>query len=462
MPLKYKTIGLLDHMGLGNMGDAAILEAFIANIRSRDPRAKLVAFSLNPQDTKRRHGIEMSHPIKWNYSERYGSLAGNAAQSDVGAKQENSIARLKALVKRIPSLYRLADASRTVARRVAYPIREIAHLVRSFRHIRSLDVLVLSGGGQLCELWKDMPYNVFKFCLLAKLAGKPLLLVGIGAGPLDRPWNRLFGKWSVGLSDYTSFRDIESKILVSGLGSRAETHVCPDPAYSLDVSRYMESRVPREPYPKVGINLMGFCDPRIWPRQDERKYRSYLGKMHSFVLWLRRTGYAVEIFTSDLAIDRYAIEDLKTKLDSDQTPYYPSLTIRPVVGLDELLGQMSGFDFVVTSKFHGVVFSHLLSKPVISLSYHYKIDNLMRAIGHSEYCLEVEKFEVDVLMEKFGLLVEKAGTLRTLFAEAVALRRSKLISEFDRLFIPAPDELTEANEGVQSMVYEHAGKESKW
>ena len=52
---KYQTIGLLDHMGLGNMGDAAILEAFIGNIRMRAPSATLVAFSLNPRDTNRRH-----------------------------------------------------------------------------------------------------------------------------------------------------------------------------------------------------------------------------------------------------------------------------------------------------------------------------------------------------------------------------------------------------------------------
>ena len=33
----FKRIGLLDHMGYGNMGDAAIQEAFIANIRRRLP-----------------------------------------------------------------------------------------------------------------------------------------------------------------------------------------------------------------------------------------------------------------------------------------------------------------------------------------------------------------------------------------------------------------------------------------
>ena len=202
---------------------------------------------------------------------------------------------------------------------------------------------------------------------------------------------------------------------------------------------------------------MGFCDPRIWPRRDERLYRSYLNKIYSFICWLRDEGYAVEIFTSDLAIDRYAIEDLKTKLDSDRAlALDPFVTIRPVVGLQELLKQMSGFDFVVTSKFHGVVFSHLLGKPIVSLSYHYKIDNLMRTVGHSEYCLDVERFEVAALTETFRSLVEQADTLRALFTGAVAAYRLKLAAEFDRLFAPETDRLDGVDENAQLMASENA------
>lgn len=457
MAARFQKIGLLDHMGLGNMGDAAICEAFIANIRFRHPRVKLVAFSLNPQDTKRRHGIEVAYPIKWDYPARLGIAAETPIEAESGVKQVNSRDRLKALVKRIPWFYRLLVSARDRIRREAYPIYEIAHLVRSYRRIRSLDALVLAGGGQLCELWKDLPYNVFKFCMLAKLASKPLLLVGLGVGPLDRPWNKLFGKWSVGLSDYASFRDIESQMLIANLGSKAETHVCPDPAYSLDVSQYAPSKVSPSACPKVGINPMAFCDPRIWPRKDQGKYGSYIDKMHDFILWLCRNGYSVEIFTSDLLIDRYAIEDLKAKLDADRTPdRYQSVTIRPIVGLRELLEQMSGFDFVITSKFHGVIFSHLLAKPVISLSYHYKIDNLMRAVGHSEYCLDIERFEVDVLVKTFRSLEEHAGTLQALFTDAVASYRSKLVAEFDRLFVPVLHERPQASPAVQPLAYERA------
>src|SRR5437667_8038537 len=53
----YKTVGLLDHLGHGNLGDDATLEAVMQNIRRRSPDATLIGFSLNPYDTEQRHGI---------------------------------------------------------------------------------------------------------------------------------------------------------------------------------------------------------------------------------------------------------------------------------------------------------------------------------------------------------------------------------------------------------------------
>ena len=50
-------IGLLDHMGGGNLGDDATLDAAIQNIRRRWPDAVLIGLSMNPDDTETRHGI---------------------------------------------------------------------------------------------------------------------------------------------------------------------------------------------------------------------------------------------------------------------------------------------------------------------------------------------------------------------------------------------------------------------
>ena len=52
-----KRIGLLDHAGGGNLGDDATQTAVIQNIKTRWPHAQIAAFSMNPADTEKRHGI---------------------------------------------------------------------------------------------------------------------------------------------------------------------------------------------------------------------------------------------------------------------------------------------------------------------------------------------------------------------------------------------------------------------
>ena len=119
--------------------------------------------------------------------------------------------------------------------------RELAHLGRSFKVLRSLDTLIIAGGGQLCELWRgpwSHPYNVFKFSVLTKLANRKLLFLNVGAGPLNSFLGRAFVKCSVYLADYVSFRDVESQTLVHRPGGERQTHVFPDSAYALDISEY--------------------------------------------------------------------------------------------------------------------------------------------------------------------------------------------------------------------------------
>src|SRR6266404_6086925 len=64
-----KKIGLLHHMSGSNLGDGGSFDAVRKNIKRRWPDAVLFGFSMNPEDTQRRHGIP-SYPIRqqiWNF-----------------------------------------------------------------------------------------------------------------------------------------------------------------------------------------------------------------------------------------------------------------------------------------------------------------------------------------------------------------------------------------------------------
>jgi polysaccharide pyruvyl transferase WcaK-like protein len=418
-------IGLLDHMGYGNLGDAATQEALIANIKKRMPHAVIVGFSLNPDDTRKRHNIPCYSITHWHP----GLKKSENSSPDSGKHR----LRLKSILKKIPIFS-------PVALRVRDLIRELVHLGRSLKVLHSLDTLIVAGGGQLAELWRgpwSHPYNVLKFSVLTKVVSRKLLFLNVGAGPLDSHLSRVFVRWSVGLADYVSFRDVQSQALVHGLGVNRQTHVFPDSAYALDVSDYETRIVVKAARPLVGINPIGFCDPRIWPAKDVSAYSRYLDNLAAFAKWLLRRNYGIRIFSGEVSVDVYAVEDLKTRILIGLSPAESNeVCLQPSESVKDLLAEMSAVDFVITSKFHGVVFSHLLAKPVIALSYHNKIDDLMQAVGHGHYCLDIKRFDDKSLERLFTLLVEEARNLRSTFRQTAGLYSGALKAQFDEVFDP--------------------------
>jgi len=418
-------IGILDHMGYGNLGDAATQDVAIANIRKRLPDVRLVGFSFIPDDTTERHGIP-SYPIRWSYPRSVKAEAPNGGSS-IGRS------KLKSTLKDIPFIYIWAKPLHDL-------IQELMFCGRSYKVLRGLDLLIISGGGQLSDLWRgpwSHPYTIFKFSLLTKIAGKRLFFLNVGAGPLHHSLSKLFAKYAVQLADYRSFRDEDSEKLVRKLGVKAKTHVYPDMAYGLEVDEFSKSRPRAFSMPVVGINPIGFCDARIWVRKDEALYEQYLDKVARFSLWLLEQGYNLRMFTTETSVDKYALEDLKARLCSQVAPDLLCQIFRTgSKNVKDVLREMSEFDFVVTSKYHGIIFSQVLGKPVISLSYHRKMDFAMQAVGQDLFCADIEHFSVDWLIDAFRSLAEESGKTNPRAAAVVEKFAATLSRQFDELFMP--------------------------
>lgn len=291
----------------------------------------------------------------------------------------------------------------------------------------------------MSELWHgpwSHPYTIFKFSVLTKLAGKKLYFLNVGAGPLKHPLSRFFARSAVESADYRSFRDDDSQELVRSLGVKSKTHVYPDPAYALEVGDYLKSASQSSSMPIVGLNPIGFCDPRIWPRRDDSIYDAYLEKVTLFSAWLLEQRYDLRVFTTETSVDRYAIEELKARLISRSSSELVWQIFRSAsLGVKDVLREVSEFDFIITSKFHGVIFSHLLRKPVIALSYHRKMDVAMRAVGHGHFCADIERFDVDWLIRAFRSLVDESSSIKLASAAAVEANAATLSEQFDSLFL---------------------------
>ncbi len=362
-------IGLLHHVGGGNLGDDATLEAVAGNIKRRWPNAEIVAFSMNPDDTETRHGIK-SHALR-----RKGwSIGYKSAGAEATFK-----ANVKALTRKYRAVFYLLKATSAVVRLPIEMLRELSFLVSSRRIIKSFDLLIISGGGQLTE--KDgpwgFPYTIFKWVVLARSAGVRCMFLNVGAGPLTQPLSKFFARRALLAADYVSLRDDKSRALVHEIGFTGESRVCPDSVYGLEVATTNGSPRERRSQPIVGFAPMPYPDPD--PRgylaeKDQIVYDEFIGKLASFASWLVSQSYALALFGTDIGVDPLAIKDLQRALLSNHgIPSSQYGVNHSVKSVHDLLATMSGMDYVVTCRFHGVMFAHLLNKPVLAIAHHPKV-----------------------------------------------------------------------------------------
>lgn len=425
-----RKIGLLHHIGGGNLGDDATQDAVIQNIRERWPDVVLIGLSMNPEDTEKRHGIPA-----YEIRRRRWTLGYRSEAAETTAK-----GTLKRLVAKNRVIFALLRAMNGVAIRMPKAFfQELAFLFNSFRVVRSLDLLIINGGGQLTEWggpWEFL-YTIFKWVALARLARVRRVFLNVGAGPLTRPLSKIFVRSALRLADYVSFRDEDSQTLVRRIGFEGRSEVVADSVYSLESAALkVSSGYQQRGGGRVGIAPMPYCDPRAFPEKDQAVYDEFMRKLGSFGAWLIRGDYSVTLFGSDIGIDPLAIEDLQSAMKREGAAVAGSAGIitERVSSLDELLASMSLMDYVVTCRFHGVVFAHMLNKPVLAISHHPKMAALMNDIGLGKYCVDIRTFDVGTLTETFAAVVKDGDEIKKLMAKTLTCYRRELRRQLDELF----------------------------
>ena len=429
MVRRSKKIGLLDHMGGGNLGDDATQTAVIHHIKTRWPTAALFGFSMNPSDTQARHGIP-SYAIRreiWNSP----------------PMDARSPARFRSQIRTALTnhalFFSLAAAINAIALRIPKAIlSELPFLAKSFRIIRTFDILIISGGGQLLDSWGGpwkYPYTLFKWVMLAKISGVKCYFINVGAGPLRHRLSKHLIKHALHLADSISFRDQQSKVLAETIGFKGEAQVFPDCVYGLDHAFLATHRTGTRGDPIVGFSPMAYCDPRSYYIQDQAVYESFIRKLATFGSWLSSHRHRLKLFSTDIVFDAQTLEELELALRSDAGMIGSQLLARdPIMATEDLLSQMSSFDYIITCRFHGVVFAHLMNIPVLAISHHPKVTTLMSDLGLSEYCLDIHAFEAEELASTFERMVDNKDDIKARMAETVVLYKNTLTRHFDQLF----------------------------
>jgi polysaccharide pyruvyl transferase WcaK-like protein len=437
----HRKIGILAQMGWGNLGDAAIQEAMIYNIRKHLPDAEVIGFSSNPADTTLRHNIPC-FPIS-GFSLPYYSVASLRKDSDTseGGRKTNDEQvkdNLRELIKdKVKALPLIGSFIRKAYHKTLTVIKEIGHIGAAYHIVKELNSLIISGSGQLDELWGGAwghPYALFKWALISKVARTRFMMVSVGVEILDSRLTRFFVKWALRLSDYRSYRDRISKERLAGWKFTREDPVFPDLAFSLPLDGHPVSDNYDKGRTVVGISPMFYYRPGVWPKHNPEIYKNYINKLASFTSWLIQEHYRISLFVSDIP-DLPVVKDLKDTLRDDHKLDLDGLILEPSIAtLDELLAHISKVDYVVASRLHGVKLSHLLNKPVLALSYEKKVAAHMADMEQSEYCDNIEKFEIDTLKRKFKLLEANREKIKSVVYQKAKARRRSLEIQYEKIW----------------------------
>ncbi|MBK8904174.1 MAG: polysaccharide pyruvyl transferase family protein [Anaerolineaceae bacterium] len=414
-----KKIGIMGFFGYGNLGDAAVQETVVQRIREYVPNAEIFGFSLNPADTESRHGIK-SFPI--------------TRTSDSTTENARGLYKLGNWLKSHPNP-KLRALERLIMR---VPI-EFGLIRDAFANLKGIDALIVSGSGPLQDYWAgggpfSAPYTLLKWGIIAKIRGAKFLFVSVGAGPINASLSKTFFKYALSLADYRSFRDKFSKQLIQSIGHKRDDPIYPDQGWGLNVDGQAGVQVATSRQ-IVGIGPMGYFREGCWPESNEELYANYLDKMATFVLWLLEKQYAIMFLPGEVHFDQLVISDLIEVLKQKNTTNLDEFLLRPtILTVDDLMANLKVLDYVVASRFHNILLSQLVNKPVLAISYQEKIDDLMTEVGQKDHFEQIGKFEVDALKEKFSSLEANRTDIICQVAKRASEYKASLDEQYENVF----------------------------
>ena len=427
--MRQTRIVFYGNFGAGNLGNEVTLQTAIEQTLVRLPDARLVCVCTNPEDVRTRHGIEavasMSRDSGWSWSDLE---AAQSADADGGAPRAGPAPDHRGLGARLARLFRI------LFRRVP---QELAHCYRMLRLIARTDVLLVPGTGIVtdgsCGSF-GWPYDMFKLTALARLRGRRVLFLSVGAGPFRYRLGGWFIRRSLGLAHYRSYRDVDSKRRLEEIGfDTSDDAVCPDLVFGLSRDELSRGQAATGSRRIVALGLKDYATPV--DEADAQGYRDYLDTMAGFVVWLQAQGHTVRLIIGDAQYDTRVREDLIALLEARGAgAEAPLLLSEPIPTVEELLRQLGETDAVVSPRFHNLVLALMLNKPVIALSDLPKVTALLVDLGLGRFCLSLEGLTAGALTGCFTQLQSEAASLRASIRDSVEAYRHSVNDQYAKVY----------------------------
>lgn len=415
-PDRCPRIALLTPYSGHNLGDAAIQDALIANLQRLQPNLQFSGITLNCNNFILRHG-PIAFPLCATARPFYSMSSGDVNDGG-GIKRRGGVRKAQVVerLRKIPVLWRSLKVLRSGARMLVWPLREAAYCVNSYCFLRSQDIVIVSGGGQLDEEWGGPwghPFTLTKWGLIAKLAGIPYLVVSVGACAIHSRRSRFLLRMALRFAEYRSYRDPNSKGIADELlGDRSSGEVVPDLAFSVLAPVQSNSagiRQLAQGRPIAAFSPIAFRKPEVWPGENKALYTRYLEQAAKAVSELLRRGYFVVFVWSDIGDYENVTADLLRRIEEISAgSHAQQIHIPRIRTWQELIAALREVDLVIASRLHSVILSSVVRKPIIAISFDPKVNWVMEDLNQQAYVLQIQDFSAEELIEA----VEKVESRR--------------------------------------------------
>lgn len=434
-------IALLTPYSGNNLGDAAIVDTAISHLRARIPGVCFSGISLNSENFIERHG-DLAFPLCGNSRPFYGMAGGEAIrEAALGGITSGGQGWVRRLIgkssHRFPTLVKNAKAIRQLLRRVW---AELLHSVRGYRFLRTRDLLIIAGGGQLDEEWGGPwghPFALFKWSALARIARVPCAIVSVGAGEVNSVTSRVFLSLALRAGRYRSYRDQNTKRIATRLLERAAgDSVVPDLAFCLPCSELPDPKGIRSiagGRTIYAVSPIAFAKPASWPHADRNLYERYLCQMGRLITQLlERDAFVVMVWSA--VSDKNVISAILEHVDSHtKSRLERQLHIPAIDSWRDLVAVLLEVDFLVASRLHSAILGFVARRPTVAISFDPKVDWLMADLGQTDCLLQIRDFVAEDVIDVLGRLEFHKESVRAEISSYGQRIISESVSQFDTL-----------------------------
>jgi polysaccharide pyruvyl transferase WcaK-like protein len=408
--MKRQRVAFYGHFGGKNFGNECTLHALLVHFRRRLPDAELFSICSDPGDVTAQHGIP-AVPM---------SVDEESASPSVGPRSQKPPVPVR--------LYRRLH-------------REVRGVHHAFTSLRAATLFVVAGTGVLEDTgWSAAWYfGILKWCVIARLRGARVCFVSVGMGPIRRPLSRFLTRAALRLAHFVSYRDAGS--LRYGHSMSVDTsqhHQFPDVAFGLGPETDPVQSGSGHPL-VVGVGVMDYFGPQDGPKQTA-VHEHYLDTMVGFVTKLLERGYRVRMLYGDARYDPPVLAEVMRRVAARAgLPAAGTIETPHLHDFRDVMTAIASADLVVSPRFHNLVLALILGKPVMSLSYHPKNDDLLSDFGLRDYCHSLETFELDRCLDQFERLAATMDEHMRRIRPQLIERRRLLDAQYELLGMPPLD-----------------------